>query len=198
MRTPSLRLARNFQIDFLRPCLSRPDLEIVLTSGSLPELVGLLRQLELDVVLCNEPPQGGQGLVTHRLAQQTISLFAAPSLNYAATSALEALNGKNVILPTRTSSIRNHFDGLCQRLGVEPVIVAEVDDMAMIRLMAREAIGVAPLPPIVVRDELEAGMLREILPLPSIAESFFALTVERQFPNSVVNELISGSRWLKW
>jgi LysR family transcriptional activator of nhaA len=70
--------------------------------------------------------------------------------------------------------------------------------MAMIRLMAREAIGVAPLPPIVVRDELEAGMLREILPLPSIAESFFALTVERQFPNSVVNELISGSRWLKW
>lgn len=198
-------LSRNFQIDFLRPCLGRPDLEVILTSGSLPELEGLLRRHDLDVVLCNEPSQGTSGgtpggtpgFVVHRLAQQTISLFAAPLLGCAATSAREALDGRPVVLPTRASSIRAEFDALCQRLAVKPVVVAEVDDMAMLRLMAREAIGMAPLPPIVVRDELLANALHEIVPLPGIRESFVALTVERQFPNRIIDELISeASQWL--
>lgn len=190
-------LSRNFQIEFLRPCLGRPDLEVILTSGSLPELEGLLRQLDLDVVLCNESPQGaGTGIAVHRLAQQTVSLFAAPLLDCTATSAREALIQLPVILPTGASSIRTAFDALCRRLDVKPTIVAEVDDMAMLRLMAREAIGLAPLPAIVVRDELQAGALREVVPLPSISETFIALTVERRFPNRVVDELIAAtSQW---
>lgn len=185
-------LSRNFQIEFLRPCLGRADVEIVLTSGSLSELEGLLRRLDLDVVLCNQPPQGAgaDGIVVTRLAQQTISLFAAPSLDYPASLAQEVLLGQPVILPTGASSIRLEFDALCRRLNVAPTIVAEVDDMAMLRLMAREAIGLAPLPAIVVRDELQAGTLREVVALPSISETFFALTVERQFPNRAVDELI--------
>lgn len=190
-------LSRNFQIEFLRPCLGRPDLEIILTSGSLSELVGMLRQLDLDIVLCNTPPSGagGEGLLAHRLAEQTISLFGAPSYVTGSGDAREVLSRHPVILPTGANGIRAEFDALCRRLDVEPTIVAEVDDMAMLRLMAREALGLAPLPPIVVRDELEAGTLLQILPLPSISETFFALTVERQFPNRLVDELIlSASR----
>ncbi|WP_075292841.1 LysR family transcriptional regulator [Pararhizobium arenae] len=186
-------LSRNFQIEFLKPCLGRPDLEIVLTSGSLPELEAQLRSLDLDVVLCNGLPQGASGIVVHPLAQQTISLFAAPHLGYVGSSIGDALNGQPVILPTRANNIRIEFDALCQRLSVKPVIVAEVDDMAMLRLMAREGIGIAPLPPIVVRDELFANALVEVVPLPGIRESFVALTVKRQFPNRAVKELISAA-----
>lgn len=190
-------LSRNFQIEFLRPCLGRPDLEVILTSGSLPELEGLLRRLDLDVVLCNELPQAATaGITVHRLAQQTVSLFAAPALQCTATAACEALTQWPVVLPTAASSIRTAFDALCRRLEVKPIIVTEVDDMAMLRLMAREAIGLAPLPAIVVRDELQAGALREVVPLPSISETFIALTVERRFPNRVVDELIlAASKW---
>lgn len=188
-------LSRNFQIEFLRPCLGRPDLEIVLSSGSLEELEGRLRRLDLDVVLCNQPPRGAEaiGIVAHRLAEQTISLMAAPQLGCQASSPREALIAHPVILPTGETSIRAEFDALCRRIGVTPSIVAEVDDMAMLRLMAREAIGLAPLPAIVVRDELQAGTLAEIVPLDGISETFFALTVERQFPNRVVDELIAAA-----
>lgn len=191
-------LSRNFQIEFLRPCLGRPDLEIILTSGSLAELEGMLRRLELDVVLCNAPPQGASssGIVVHRLAQQSISLFGAPPLAGPFTSVREALERQPIVLPTGASNIRAEFDALCRRLEVEPSIVAEVDDMAMLRLMAREALGLAPLPPIVVRDELQSGKLRQVVRLPSISESFFALTVQRQFPNHVIDELIKATaRW---
>jgi LysR family transcriptional activator of nhaA len=191
-------LSRNFQIDFLRPCLGRPDLEVVLTSGSIQELTGLLRRLDLDVVLCNTATGTGyaEGLVAHRLARQPISLFGSPSLECAATTPVEALRAYGVILPTGTSSIRAEFDAFCSRLDIVPSVVAEVDDMAMLRLMAREAIGLAPLPPIVVRDELEAGSLREIVRLPGIEETFYALTFQRQFQSQVAEELIAAaSNW---
>lgn len=188
-------LSRNFQIEFLRPCLGRPDIEIVLTSGSLGELQGALKQLDLDVVLCNQPPQGAdaEGVIAQRLAEQTISLMAAPQLKCRATTPREALLSHPVILPTGETGIRAEFDALCQRIGVTPTIVAEVDDMAMLRLMAREAIGLAPLPAIVVRDELQAGTLSEVVALPEISERFYALTMPRQFPNPVVGELIKAA-----
>lgn len=191
-------LSRNFQIDFLRPCLGRADLEVVLTSGSLLELTAMLRRLDLDVVLCNAAPGTGyaDGLLAHRLARQPISLFAATTLDCRATTPAEALGSHGVILPTGASSIRAEFDALCARFDIVPLVVAEVDDMAMLRLMAREAIGLAPLPAIVVRDELDAGTLREVVQLPGIEETFYALTFQRQFQSPVVEELIAAaSRW---
>tara|TARA_R100000365_G_scaffold20_2_gene73 strand:- start:2178 stop:3068 length:891 start_codon:yes stop_codon:yes gene_type:complete len=191
-------LSRNFQIDFLRPCLGRPDLEVVLTSGSVVELTGMLCRLDLDVVLCNAAPGTGyaDGLVAHRLARQPISLFGSPALACAATTPAEALRTHGVILPTGASVIRTEFDALCARLDIVPSVVAEVDDMAMLRLMAREAIGLAPLPAIVVRDELDAGSLHEVVRLPGIEETFYALTFQRQFQSPVAEELIAAaSHW---
>lgn len=191
-------LSRNFQIDFLRPCLGRAGLEIVLMSGSLEELIGMLKRLELDVVLCNSAPaqsSSAEGLVSHRLAQQPIGLFGSTAVDWAQTPK-EALRTHPIILPSGSSSIRTEVEALCARLGVKPSIVAEVDDMAMLRLMAREAIGLAPLPPIVVRDELEAGTLREVVRLPGIQESFYAITSRRQFANATAEELIAiASHW---
>tara|TARA_R110002020_G_scaffold1418_2_gene6387 strand:+ start:831 stop:1718 length:888 start_codon:yes stop_codon:yes gene_type:complete len=188
-------LSRNFQIDFLRPCLGRPDLEVVLTAGSLAELTDKLRRLDLDVVLCNAAPGTGHadGLVAHRLARQPISLFGATALDCRARTPQEALRQHGVILPTGASSIRAEFDALCARLEIVPNVVAEVDDMAMLRLMAREAIGLAPLPAIVVRDELAAGILREAVRLPGIEEAFYALTYQRQFQSPVAEELIAAA-----
>ncbi len=191
-------LSRNFQIDFLRPCLGRANLEVVLSSGSLVELTGQLRRLELDVVLCNAAPGAGNAddLMAHRLARQPISLFGAASLQSHGQTPQDALRTHGVILPTGASIIRVEFDALCARLGIVPSVVAEVDDMAMLRLMAREGIGLAPLPAIVVRDELEAGTLREVVRLPGIEEAFYALTFNRQFQSPVAEELIAAAA--KW
>ena len=189
-------LSRNFQISFLRPVLGRSDIEVILRSGSPSELLLGLQSLTLDVVLTNQVPATDAltPFIAHKLSEQPISLVGTPKLLGKARSVAKLLALHPVILPTAGSSVRTSFIALTDRLGVRPQIAAEVDDMAMMRLLVREGFALAVLPPIVVRDELATGMLTEADALPGIAETFFAVTVERRFPNAVVRMLIHNAR----
>jgi len=69
-------------------------------------------------------------------------------------------------------------------------IVAEVDDMAMLRLLTREDIGLAVLPPVVVRDELESGRLAEACRIPGVFEVFSAITLTRGAQHPALTQLL--------
>jgi len=185
-------LSRNFQLAFLRPVLGRTDVEVILRSGSAAELFNALAALHLDLVLTNQPPPADAltAFVVQRLDEQTVSLIGVPKLCPPDLSLPDRLARFPLILPTPASALRMGFDALIDRLGVRPQIAAEVDDMAMLRLLAREGVGLAVLPPIVVRDELASGALIESAKLPSLTEAFFGVTVERRFPNPLLAELL--------
>jgi LysR family transcriptional regulator, transcriptional activator of nhaA len=108
----------------------------------------------------------------------------APPLRIGPPAPLAELLARTLlILPTQKTALRGGFDALVARLGVTPAIAAEVDDTAMMRLLACEDAGLAVIPPIVVRDELAAGMLAEVRTLAGLEETFYAVTLERCFPN---------------
>lgn len=188
-------LSRNFQIAFLRPLLGRADVELVLRSGSPAELLQALEALRLDLVLMNQPAAGdaASALISHRIDEQQVSLIGAPGLAAGAQGLRALLEGCPVILPTASSSIRTGFDSLVARMDIRPQVAAEVDDMALMRLLAREGVGLGVLAPIVVRDELRSGALVELEPLPGITESFYAVALERRFPNPLVAELVAAA-----
>ena len=75
-------------------------------------------------------------------------------------------------------------------MGIKPKIAAEVDDMAMVRLLAREGVGLAVIPPIVVKDELASGALVDTAHLPEIREIFFAVMTQRKYPNRLIQSLL--------
>lgn len=185
-------LSRNFQMEFLRPILGRTDIDLILRSGSAGELLRALEALNLDVVLLNQAPAGDAvtPLVTHRLAERSVSLVGTPARLGEAASLADRLRKHPIILPTVDSSVRTGFDALADRLDVRPQIVAEVEDMAMMRLLAREDIGLAVLPPIVVKDEIAGGVLVAGDRLPGITETFHAVTMARRFPNPLVRLLL--------
>lgn len=189
-------LSRNFQMAFLRPVLGRPDVELILRSGSAAELLQLLGALSLDVVLINHAParDSVNRLVVHRLAERSVSLIGTRARLRRKGSLEDRLRGHPVIVPTAGSSIRMGFDALVARLGIRPQIAAEVEDMAMMRLLAREDLGLAVLPPIVVKDELDDGRLIEAEQLSGIVETFYAVTIERRFPNPVLTKLLRAKK----
>lgn len=185
-------LSRNFQIGFLRPILSRLDVEVILRSGSPMELLEGLEALNLDIVLMNRPPPDDSltPYETHRIGEQEVSIVGSPDRLDPDKPLRDLLADQPFILPTTDTSLRTAFDAMASRLSVRPQIAAEVDDMAMMRLLVREDIGLALVPPIVVTDELSSGRLREAKEHPRIRETFYAITLRRRFPNPIVQDLL--------
>lgn len=187
-------LSRNFQLSFLRPLLNRADVEIVLRSASMAELLRGLEGLALDVVLTNEPVarDAATPFLTRRIAGQPVSLIGIPARQRPGDDLAVLLAREPLILPTAESGLRAAFDSLVSQFDTVPQIAAEVDDIAMMRLLAREGAGLALLPPIAVTDELAAGTLVEHARLEGVIESFYAITLTRRFPNPLVAELLRG------
>lgn len=96
------------------------------------------------------------------------------------------------MLPGRESGIPSSFDLLVEREGVAPLIAAEANDMAMLRLIAKATKAVTLVPPIVVQDELDSGELRELFQVPGLWENFYAITTKRRFPNPYLARLVGG------
>jgi LysR family transcriptional activator of nhaA len=184
-------LSRNFQMAFLRPLLADGKARIVLRSGNTSTLLDDLTSLALDVVLTTEPPQAEQGsqFASQRIAEQQVALHGTPDrLKHASLKQL--LRNEPVILPT-DSAIRAGFESLIGKLGIAPRVAALVDDMAMVRLLAREGAGLAVAPPVVVADEISSGLL-QTAPFPlDIVEPFYAVTVARKYPHPMLAELLS-------
>ncbi len=186
-------LSRNFQMQFLAPLIGRSDVEVVLRSGSQEELLRGLAGLALDVVLTNLAParDAASAWLVHRIDEQPVGLIGTPARLGAEPGPLrELLTTHPLIVPTRETSLRAAFDGFITRHGLTPIFAAEVDDMAMIRLLARADAGLAVIPPIVVRDELSAGTLIEAARLDDMSETFFAITQERRYPNTLLAEVL--------
>ncbi len=189
-------LSRNFQLAFLQPILGRDDVEIVIRSGAYGEMMRELQAHNLDVLLTNltPPRDAATTWVPHAIAEQPVSLVGPPPGRGRRRRRLEdVLAAEPLVLPTMESSIRTGFDAYMDRLGIRPIIAAEVDDMAMLRLLARERVGHAVVPSIVVRDELDAGRLVEVGPIPGLMETFVAITPSRRFPHPLLRSLIPGS-----
>ena len=185
-------LSRNFQLELVRPLLRRSDLELVLRTAALRDLLSMLEAHTIDIVLSNlpVPPDAQMGLQSHLISEQEVILVR--SRRAGKFRFPHSLNGIGMVLPSLESNIRGGFDVLMSQFGIRPQIVAEVSDMAMLRLLAREADAVTLVPRVVVRDELKNGTLVELHRIDQIRENFYAITPSRQFPNGLVKEMIQS------
>lgn len=187
-------LSRNFQAAVLRPLLGRPEIQLVLRSGSQRDLLTQLRAHTLDVVLSNLPVRRDAESPFHSrlLDEQPVSLVALKKARQKKFRFPDDLRKQPLILPSLDSNIRVGFDLLMEQHGIRPLIEAEVDDMALMRLLAREGAGLALVPPVVVEHELKSGLLVERYRISDLRENFYAITPTRRFPNPLLAELLSN------
>ena len=189
-------LSRNFQMGWLLPLLKDQSLGIRLVSGQMRELLSQLASHSLDVVLSNEsaPRDTAAGWISRRIAHQPVSLVSRPIKGRRSkTSTLkfpDDLEGQELILPSQDSAVRLAFDLILEEAGIRPQILAEVDDMAMLRLLARETGALALVPPVVVTDELKSGILIERCTLSQLQENFYAITMRRRFAHPALRSML--------
>lgn len=185
-------LSRNFQENFLRPVVGNKDVLLMLESGGLPELLNRLAVYKLDLVLSNRPvsAEADRPWRCRLLAHQPVCLVGPRRPVGKPFRFPDDVAELELLLPGPTSDIRTQFDLLCEQLGIRVNIHAEVDDMAMLRLLARDSGRVALLPAVVVQDELRNGLLEQYCEVPDVFENFYAISTERQFQPAVLKSLL--------
>ena len=75
-------------------------------------------------------------------------------------------------------------------VAVDEDVVGEVDDMAMLRVLARSTNAYVLVPTVVVRDELRQGVLQECVRIPDLYEDFFAIGIKRHFEHPLIKTLL--------
>lgn len=188
-------LSRNFLENLLRPLYGRHDLRVSLESGSLDELLGRLQVHNLDVVFSNRPVIAGAGNAWRcaRIDRQSVCLVGPPRPRGKRLRIPADLSGARIVLPGQSSDIRSQFDLWCEKHRLRIDIAAEVDDMAMLRLLARDSGAITVLPEVVVQDELREGRLQRYCAVPGVFENFYAITAFRRTPSPLLQGLLSRS-----
>ncbi len=186
-------LSRNFLENLLRPMLERQEIRLSLESGSLGELLGRLQVHSLDVVLTNRPvlAEAGRPWRCVRIDRQSVCLVGPPRRKSAAFRLPDDASGQRFVLPGPSSDLRSQFDVWCEKAGIRINVAAEVDDMAMLRLLARDSGAITVVPEVVVQDELREGRLQRYCALPGVFENFYAVTALRRNHSALVQQLLA-------
>jgi LysR family transcriptional activator of nhaA len=189
-------LSRNFQENFLRPVIGDPEVKLVIRSASLEELLEQLRVHKLDLILSNRAVAADTSTPwrCQQIAEQSVCIVGPPGKPARQFEFPGDLQRMPLLLPGPSSDIRSQFDLLCEGYGIEIAPYAEVDDMAMLRLLARDSGGLAVVPEVVVQDELQSGKLQKYRVLENVVERFYAITARRHFELVALKTLLEGSK----
>ena len=169
-------LSRNFTEAFISPLLKESNVSFTLSTRGMTNLLNGLTSHEFDLVLTNRSvnQQNDDAIWQNQLvSRQSVSIIGPaeykPNSNFP-----HGYDDFKWVLPTGITEIRSGFNAYCSAVGYNPEVVADADDMAMLRLLVRDSGAVTALPLVVVKDEISSGRLAEYQVLPGVFENFYA------------------------
>nr|WP_319554909.1 LysR family transcriptional regulator [uncultured Vibrio sp.] len=184
-------ISRNFIEQFIQPLINQDDCRYTLQSMSQTGLLTALGELQLDMALTNIPVRGSnkQNWQSRVLARQSVAIIGPPGLELGQDLGNRYCN-QRWVLPYGENPLRSAFDAFAAQYQLQPEIIAESDDMAMLRLLTRDTGALAVMPEVVVKDELDQGILKSYMLLPNVYENFYAVTVKRRVVHPKLDMLI--------
>src|SRR5215472_904488 len=162
--------------------LGRP-VNVICREGSLEELITQLAGHKLDVVLADEPSTSALRVRTfnQRLGTSAIVICAAPVLAKRLSKDFpRSLDGAPAILPVGEMALRRQLEHWFESHNVQPRIVAEVEDTALLIDLGAQGLGFIPVYSAVL-DEIErCSPLKTIGVANDLRMEVFAITAQRR------------------
>lgn len=177
----------------LRPIFAlQQPVQVICREGKLGDLLGQLLAHRLDVVLADEPAGGDLKVraFNHRLGESTVTLCATPKLARALKPKFPAsLHEAPALLPASNTALRRSLEKWFESIKVRPRVVAEFEDLALMKALAADGKGFIAVPTAALG---EAGRLYDFVPLGlagQCKEVFYAISVERRLSHPGVVEI---------
>jgi LysR family transcriptional activator of nhaA len=163
--------------------------QLACREGTLEYLLAALRSHEIDVVLSDSPvtPSLNDGAYNHLLGTCGATWMAAPTLAKALRPGFpKSLHGTPILLPTADTAIRRSLDQWLDKHGVQPLIVGEFEDFALLRQFACAGHGVAPVPDVLTAQFRKESGLAIVGVAQRVQGQFYAISMERKITHPAV------------
>lgn len=173
------------------------DMRLSCVEGELDELLADLSVHRLDLVLSDRrmPVNTSVKAYNHTLGDSAIALFSKPSAirRYKANFP-QSLDGAPMLMPGRGSAMRRELDDWFEQVEIEPRVVAEFDDSALLKMFGAGDAGVFPAPHAIAPEIERMYSARVIGMAEGVRENYLAISPERRLKNPAVLAIIERAR----
>jgi len=155
---------------------------LICHEGKDGQLLAELALHNLDVVLTDTPLRSKLSIkaYNHLLGECGVSFFGVEELAKLCQSGFpHSLNKAPMLLPMAMSSLRSMLDQWFERIGVQPVIIGEFDDSALVKVFGQAGEGIFMAPTVIEKEVTEQYQVKLIGRTDKIREKFYAISVER-------------------
>jgi LysR family transcriptional regulator, transcriptional activator of nhaA len=176
--------------EILKPVFAMPQaVHVICREGKLDDLLGQLAAHRLDIVLADEPASSGTKVRTynHLLGESSTSFCASGKLAITLRKNFpKSLHEAPALLPSDNTSLRRAVEAWFRDIGVEPRVVAEFEDLALMKVMAAEGRGFIALPSVVADEAVLRYGFRILGEIDACRVRFHAITAERRILHPAV------------
>jgi LysR family transcriptional activator of nhaA len=170
--------------EILKPVLAMPrTVHIICREGKMEDLLEQLAAHRLDIVLADEPASSSLKFkaFTHLLGESGVCFCAAPKLAARLRRGFPAsLHDAPALLPTENTALRRSLEKWFHQRQIRPRVIAEFEDAALMKVMAVDEKGFAPIPTVVAEEAINRYRLQKIGATQECKEQFYAITAERK------------------
>ncbi|MEW8500253.1 MAG: transcriptional activator NhaR [Candidatus Thiodiazotropha taylori] len=182
----------------LEPVLQMQDpVKLICHEAPLVDLLADLSVHKLDMVLADSPinPTLNIRAYNHALGESGITFFAAPDDAQRLRSEFPvSLHGQNILMPSSGSSLRRNLEIWFQRQQIEPVVVAEFEDRALMKTFGERGTGVFTTPTAVEQDVIDKYRVEVVGRSDEITESFYVISPERHIKHPAINTITQTAK----
>ena len=182
----------------LKPAFELEDpIKVVCREGSLDQLLGDLAVHKLDLIISDRAVPAGTHVkaYNHPLGSSTISFFANRKIapNYSGEFP-EVLKNAPLLMAVNESPTRRALEEWFDNIDVNPQVLAEFDDSALLKAFGEAGIGIFPAPTAIADEVSEMYNAVMIGTAESVVENYFAISPERKLKHPAVLSLTQAAR----
>jgi LysR family transcriptional regulator, transcriptional activator of nhaA len=183
--------------EILSPVFTLPQaVHVICREGKMDDLLAQLAAHRLDIVLTDEPASSSTHFKTfsHLLGETTTTFCATKKLAAKLERGFpKSLHAAPALLPAENTPLRRALEKWFREQHIAPLVVAEFEDLALMKVMAAEGRGFLAVPTVALKDAVAHYDFQAIGEASQCRSQFHAITVERRIAHPAA-ALITSSR----
>lgn len=172
---------------------------LVCREGKPERLLASLALHELDVILTDAPanPSSTVRAYSHLLGATRLAFFGNRELAAKYRAGFpRSLHQAPLLLPTENTVMRRTLDQWFEAQEIQPTIVGEFEDSALLSVFGQRGLGLFPAASIIAKEVKSDYHVRLVGEVPDVREQLYAVTVERRIKHPVVAVICDAAKAL--